>query len=186
MVILYQATSSQLSTLLEESKCLEIDGLLLPKGEEIAPRFLLEFANNQLNQDPENYFWSSPRLIVVDRLIVGMISFKNSPDLNGSVEIGYGIVPSQQRHGFATQAVKLLVKQGFSKSEIKMIMAYTSTSNLASQKVLSKNQFVKDKSTVNQEHEEVIAWRKMRSINRTDRANRFNIKLSNWNKVKKN
>ncbi len=59
MVILYQATSSLLSALLEPSKYSEIDGLLLPIDEEIAPRFLLELAIKQLNQDPENYFWLS-------------------------------------------------------------------------------------------------------------------------------
>jgi hypothetical protein len=88
MMILYQATSSQLSALLEPSKYSEIDGLLLPIDEEIAPRFLLELAINQLNQDPENFFWLSPRLVVVNRLIVGMIGFKNIPDSNGFVEIG--------------------------------------------------------------------------------------------------
>ncbi len=162
MVILYQVTSLQLSTLLEGSKCIKIDGLLLPQNEEIAPRFLLEFVSDRLNQDPENHFWWLPRLIVVNRLIVGMISFKNPPDSNGSVEIGYGIVPSQQRHGFATQAVNLLVKEGFSRSEIHMIVAYTATSNLASWRVLEKNQFVKDKRTINRENEEVLFWRKMR------------------------
>jgi RimJ/RimL family protein N-acetyltransferase len=162
MVILYQATSSLLSALLEPSKYSEIDGLLLPINEEIAPRFLLELAINQLNQDPENFFWLSPRLVVVDRLIVGMIGFKNLPDSNGLVEIGYGIIASQQRRGFATQAVNLLVKEGFSSSEIQMIVAYTIPSNSASWRVLEKNQFVKDGSKIDSEDGEVLIWRKMR------------------------
>ncbi|MGF1589523.1 MAG: GNAT family N-acetyltransferase [Pleurocapsa sp.] len=123
MVILYRATNSQLSSLLESSKYLEIDGLLLPVGEEIAPRFLLELEIAELNQDFKNCFWWTPRLIVVDQLIVGMISFKKPPDLSGSVEIGYGIVSSQRKRGFATQAVNLLVKEGFSRTEVQMIVA---------------------------------------------------------------
>jgi RimJ/RimL family protein N-acetyltransferase len=162
MMILYQATSSQLSALLEPFKYSEIDGLLLPMDEEIAPRFLLELAINQLNQDPENCFWYSPRLVVIDRLIVGMIGFKNLPDSNGLVEIGYGIVASQQRRGFATQAVNLLVKEGFSNSEIQMIVAYTIPSNSASSRVLEKNQFIKDGSKIDPEDGEVLIWRKTR------------------------
>jgi RimJ/RimL family protein N-acetyltransferase len=96
MLILRQATSHQLSTLLEQPKCSEIDGLMLPESEEVAPRFWIEFVNNQLSQDPRNSFWWSPRSIAVDLLIVGMIGFKSPPDTNISVEIGYGIVPSQQ------------------------------------------------------------------------------------------
>lgn len=69
MLILYRATDSILSELMQESKCTEIDGLLLPVGQEIAPHFLLELASDRLQQDPKNSFcgflvllWSSDRL----------------------------------------------------------------------------------------------------------------------------
>jgi RimJ/RimL family protein N-acetyltransferase len=170
MLTLHQATSHQLSALLDRPECSEIDGLLLPKSEEIAPRFWIEFVNDRLNQDPTNSFWWSPRSIVVDslagtlreRLIVGMIGFKSHPDSNGSVEIGYGIVPSQQGRGFATQAVDLLVGEGFSKAEIQTIVAYTVPMNSASGRVLEKNQFVRDGSKIDPEDGEVWAWRRAR------------------------
>jgi RimJ/RimL family protein N-acetyltransferase len=162
MLILHQATSSQLSTLIEQPECSDIDGLLLPKSEEVAPRFWIEFVNNQLNQDPRNSFWWSPRSIIVDRLMVGMIGFKGPPDSNGSVEIGYGIVPSQQGHGFATQAVDLLVREGFSKAEIQTIVAYTVPMGSASGRVLEKNQFVRDGSKIDPEDGEVWVWRRAR------------------------
>jgi [ribosomal protein S5]-alanine N-acetyltransferase len=162
MLTLHQATSSQLSTLLEKPECSDIDGLLLPKNEEISPRFWIEFVNEQLNQDPKNSFWWSPRSIVVERSIVGMIGFKSPPDGNGSVEIGYGIVPSQQGQGFATQAVDLLVKEGFSKAEIQMIEACTVPMNSASGRVLEKNQFMRDGSKIDPEDGEVWVWRRAR------------------------
>jgi RimJ/RimL family protein N-acetyltransferase len=170
MLTLHQATSSQLSKLLEQPERSDIDGFLLPKSEEIAPRFWIEFVNDQLNQDPKNSFWWSPRSIVVDflaetlreRLIVGMIGFKSPPDSNGSVEIGYGIVPSQQGQGFATQAVDCLVKEGFSKAEIQMIVAYTVPMNSASGRVLEKNQFMRDGSKIDPEDGEVWVWRRAR------------------------
>ena len=159
MLTLHQATSSQLSTLIEQPERSDIDGLILPKSEEIAPMFWIEFVNDQLNQDPKNSFWWAPRSIIVDQLIVGMIGFKSPPDSNGSVEIGYGIVPSQQGQGFATQAVDLLVKEGFSKSEIQMIVAYTVPIDSASGSVLAKNQFRRDGSKIDPEDGEVWVWR---------------------------
>ncbi len=162
MLTLHQASNSQLSALLEQPERSDIDGLQLPKGEEIAPRFWLEFVNDRLNQDSKNSFWWSPRSIVVDRLIVGMIGFKSPPDGNGSVEIGYGIVASQQGQGFATQAVDLLVKEGFSKNEVQMIVAYTEPRNSASGRVLEKNQFMRDGSKIDPDDGEVWVWQRAR------------------------
>jgi RimJ/RimL family protein N-acetyltransferase len=162
MLTLHQATSDLLSALLDRSERSDIDGLLLPKNEEICPRFWIEFVNDRLSQYPNNSFWWSPRLIVVDLLIVGTIGFKSPPDSNGSVEIGYGIVPSQQGRGFATQAVDLLVKEGFSKAEIQTIEACTVPMNSASGRVLEKNQFVRDGSKIDPEDGEVWVWRRTR------------------------
>ena len=102
---------------------------MLSKSEEVAPKFWIEFVNDQLNQTQQTVFGviQSPQVDCSRSLIVGMIGFKSPPDSNGSVEIGYGIVPSRQGQGFATQAVDLLVKEGspISKAEIQMIVAYT-------------------------------------------------------------
>ena len=168
MLILHQATRHQLFALLEQPTSSKIDEFLLPESEEIAPRFLLEFVSDRLNQGPENFFWWSPWLIVVDQLIVGMCGFKGPPDINGSVEIGYGIVTSQQRQGFATQATHLLVEEGFSSSEVRAIVAYTTPSNSASWRVLEKNQFVRDGSKIDPEDGEVWVWQRMRQINKVE------------------
>jgi RimJ/RimL family protein N-acetyltransferase len=163
MLRLHQATNHQLSALLEQPERSELDELLLPEREEIAPRFLIEFLSDRLSQDPRNLFWWSPRLLVVDRLVVGTISFKNLPDSKGAVEIGYGIVASQQGQGFATQAVNLLVQEGFSRSEIKTIVAFTVPVPSASGRVLDKNQFVRDGSKIDPDDGEVWIWRRTRS-----------------------
>jgi RimJ/RimL family protein N-acetyltransferase len=162
MLILHTATSQQLSALLEQPECYEIDGLLIPENEEVTPRFLLEFVIERLNQDPENIFWWSPRLIIVERLVVGMCGFKSPPDGKGIVEIGYGVVVSKQNQGLATQAVDLLVREGFSKQYIQMIVAYTTPTNSASGRVLEKNQFTKYGSKVDPEDGEVWVWQRMR------------------------
>jgi RimJ/RimL family protein N-acetyltransferase len=162
MFILHQATSLDLSALLEQPERSDINRFLLPKNEDIAPKFWIEFVNERLNQDSKNSFWWSPRLIVVERLIVGAIGFKSPPDSNNSVEIGYGIVASQQGHGFATQAVDLLLKEGFSQPEIQAIVAYTVRMNSGSGRVLEKNQFMRDGIKIDPDDGEVWGWRKSR------------------------
>jgi [ribosomal protein S5]-alanine N-acetyltransferase len=162
MLILHQATSQQLFALLKQPEYSEIDGLRIPESEEVAPKFLLEFVSNQLRQDPRNKFWWTPRLIVVEQLVVGMCGFKSPPDSKGIVEIGYGIVDSQQSQGFATQAVALLVREGFSRSETQMIMACTTLMNLASGRVLEKNQFTRHGSKIDPENGAVWVWQRTR------------------------
>jgi hypothetical protein len=52
-LILCQANIQQLYKLLERPEPSEIDGLLMPRGEAIAPDFLID----RLNQEPQNSFW---------------------------------------------------------------------------------------------------------------------------------
>ena len=156
MITLQKSTINQLTTLLNQNK--------IPQNEEIAPSFLLEFAIDKLKQDSNNAFWWTPRLIVVNELIVGMCGFKNIPEVDGSVEIGYGIIPSQQKQGFATCAVELLIKEAFSGGEIKTVIAHTVLSNYSSQRVLEKNGFIKEGSKIDADDDQVLIWRKSKGL----------------------
>lgn len=160
MLTLQKSTIHQLIALLNHQ---QIENFIIPQNEEIAPSFLLEFAIDKLTKEPDNYFWWTPRLIIVDKLIVGMCGFKNIPEVDGSVEIGYGIIPSQQKQGFATCAVELLIKEAFSQVEIKSVIAHTALSNYPSQKVLQKNGFIKQGSTINTNDGELLIWQKYKS-----------------------
>jgi RimJ/RimL family protein N-acetyltransferase len=164
MLTLYPATSPLLSILIEQPDRTEIDGFLFPKGEEITPLFWLEFLNSKLIDEPENFFWWSPRLMIVNQChVIGACGFKAPPDQTGSVEIGYGVVPSQQQQGFATQAVALLLEETFSRPEIKTIVAYTIPSESASGRVLAKNNFERDGSKIDPEDGEIWVWKRTRS-----------------------
>lgn len=142
LVFLKQATACQLKILLDRSAN-TIDSFFVPVDEEIAPRFLLKYAIEKLNCDRDNTFWLSPRLIIVDTAIGGMGGFKGLPKENGSIEIGYGIISSQQGRGYATKAVALLLKEAFSTTQIQTVTAHTAPSNKASHRVLEKNKFMK-------------------------------------------
>lgn len=71
-----------------------------------------------------------------DGRAVGGIGFKGQPD-NGSVEIGYGLVPSARGNGYAPEAAQALValarQQGLSR-----IVADTEADNIASQRTLER------------------------------------------------
>ena len=164
MVSLQQSTIQQLTALLNANEFSKFNEFDVSQDEAIAPKFLLELAINQLSQDPINSYWWAPRL-VVDKQIVGVTGFKEPPTSNGMVEIGYGIAPSQQKQGFATEAVKLLLKEAFSRTEIQVVIAHTAPSNRASQRVLEKNGFSREGSKVDPKDGEVWIWQKTRTMN---------------------
>ena len=73
--------------------------------------------------------------------VVGGIGFRGPPK-DGVTEIGYGIVPSRQGHGYATEAVNAVLLLAWEQPETNTIIAHTEIGNLASQRVLGKAGFV--------------------------------------------
>jgi ribosomal-protein-alanine N-acetyltransferase len=45
--------------------------------------------------------------------VIGTCGFKGPPDAQGSVEVGYSVVPFAQRRGYATEAVQALIACAF-------------------------------------------------------------------------
>lgn len=72
--------------------------------------------------------------------IIGDIGFKGKPNSANTVEIGYGIVPSAQGKGYATEAVQKLVEWAFSDKNVTKIVAECLDDNAPSIRVLEKLQ----------------------------------------------
>lgn len=74
-----------------------------------------------------------------DGRAIGGIGFKGQPE-GGSVEIGYGLVPSARGHGYAAEAAAALLSlaadQGLTK-----VTAETTLDNIASQRTLTRAGF---------------------------------------------
>jgi RimJ/RimL family protein N-acetyltransferase len=70
-------------------------------------------------------------------LVVGGAGFHGTPDVEGSVEIGYGIAPEWHGRGIATSAVGMLIDMAASLGA-RCIVAGTDEDNVASQRVLEK------------------------------------------------
>jgi RimJ/RimL family protein N-acetyltransferase len=76
-----------------------------------------------------------------DGRAIGGIGFKGPPD-DGSVEIGYGLVPSARGNGYAAEALRAVVamsrEQGLSR-----LVADTDERNIASQRSLERAGFTR-------------------------------------------
>ncbi len=92
--------------------------------------------------------WSGPdagwghRQVVERRggLVVGGIGFAGPP-AHGQVEVGYGIVPSRQGRGYATEAVQMMVALAWQDPAVTAVIAHTASGNAASRRVLEKAGF---------------------------------------------
>ena len=72
---------------------------------------------------------------VLDRTAVGGIGFKGPP-ARGCAEIGYGLTPSAHGHGYASEAVRILLTVA-AQHGLSRLVATTTMDNIASQVTLS-------------------------------------------------
>ena len=73
--------------------------------------------------------------------IIGDISFKGAPSEQGLVEVGYGIAEEYRQNGYMSEALKAFMSWAFEQPNVKIVLAETDKTNLASQKTLIKNNF---------------------------------------------
>lgn len=72
------------------------------------------------------------------RCVIGSAGFKGPPDSTGMVEIAYGIVPSYEGQGYATEAAAALVDFAFAHGHARLVRAHTLPEPNASTRVLLK------------------------------------------------
>jgi len=77
------------------------------------------------------------------RMVIGMCGFAAPPDANGAIEIAYGIAPSFQGRGYATEAAQALIEIARSNPAVRLICAHTLAEPNASTRVLEKCGFRK-------------------------------------------
>jgi RimJ/RimL family protein N-acetyltransferase len=63
------------------------------------------------------------------------------PPEDGTVEIGYSVVAEARGAGFATEIVEALVRHAFESDAVQRVVAETTATNAASQRVLERNGF---------------------------------------------
>lgn len=93
--------------------------------------------------DAEWMYWYMVRedLGEVGPVTVGTIGFKGAPRSDGSVELGYSVLPEHRRKGLASEAVAALVERAFDVPEVTRVLAETLPALLPSIGVLERNGF---------------------------------------------
>jgi ribosomal-protein-alanine N-acetyltransferase len=103
----------------------------VPEGwtETIPARERLE----QLAADPSEQPWLVRAVVLrAPRRVVGNVGFHAPPDDKGRVEIGYGIVASERRKGYAREAIAGLIDWAVATGEARACIASVSPRNTAS------------------------------------------------------
>jgi len=102
-------------------------------------RGLMSYYSQWLEHDPTQLGWGLWLLKHRDdRVIFGSAGFKGKPDLNGRVEIGYGISASYRRKGYTTEAAQALVDWAFQQPAVRRVIAECLPDNIGSIRVLEK------------------------------------------------
>lgn len=89
--------------------------------------------------------------------VIGTGGFKGPADVNGVVEIAYGIAPEHQGRGYATEVARALVAYALESDSVKLIRAHTLPTANASTKVLTKCGFEFVGEVI--EPEDGVVWR---------------------------
>jgi [ribosomal protein S5]-alanine N-acetyltransferase len=75
---------------------------------------------------------------------LGWVSLRVAEPSRSSAEIGYSVIRAYRGHGVATEAVRMLVNEGFRKANLSCIRAYCVPENRSSRAVLRRNAFEED------------------------------------------
>jgi RimJ/RimL family protein N-acetyltransferase len=90
--------------------------------------------------------------------VIGTAGFKGPPDVEGMVEIAYGVMPSVEGRGYATEAAGALVQFAAADQRVRLIRAHTLPELNASTRVLRKCGFVHIGKVVDSEDGPVWRW----------------------------
>jgi len=123
----------------------------------IAPIEVLQMLADVAARVRETFFPAS-WLIVENDEVVGMCSVTRPPS-GGVIDIGYGIAPTRQNRRIAGKAIGDIAAWARTSPEVRAITAETSTANLASQRVLERNGFVRVGERVDEDDGPLICWR---------------------------
>lgn len=102
-------------------------------------------------------FIPSAWMIVEAGEVVGLCSVIRAPE-NGEIHIGYGIAPSRERRGCATRAIGQLLEWARKDPRVTRLSAETGVENIASQRVLERNGFIRTGERIDPEDGPVICW----------------------------
>lgn len=84
-------------------------------------------------------------------ILIAAGGFKGPPQ-DGTVEIGYSVLPQFQNHGYATEMVRALVDWAFAQPGVRRIVAETTKNNTPSVRLLRRLGFVRAEPAIEPGH----------------------------------
>lgn len=127
-------------------------------GPEVSAGYL-----DMLRSSPEPDIWLHGFALLNrnEGLVVGNTAFVGPPN-DGEVEIAYGVVPSFEGRGYATQAANALTEFAFTDERVTSVIAHTLPEENASTHILEKNGFAFARKFEHPEDGLIWRWEKRR------------------------
>lgn len=95
----------------------------------------------EMEAAPGAAVWGALLIHREDATLVGDAGFLGAPDLQGTVEIRYSIVPAYRNRGLATEAIRALTAWAIEQPGVHRVVAACEPDNTASIRVLEKAGF---------------------------------------------
>ncbi len=123
----------------DKSKFAGMVGVRVPEhwpGPDLAEA--LPFFVEHMKKDPAGSVWDGIIIYKEDEVIIGDMGYMGEPTEEGTVEIGYSIIPEYRNQGYATEMARRLIAWAFQEQRVKRIIAECLNDNIGSIKVLAK------------------------------------------------
>lgn len=105
-----------------------------------------------------NLAWGGTIIDRAAQAAVGQMGFKGPPDEKGAVELGYGVNPSYQRRGYATEMAGALVAWALAQATVRQVTAECREDNVGSIRVLKKTGFRRVGRRIDDEDGPLLLW----------------------------
>lgn len=99
----------------------------------------LQFSMDKLSESEDEKGWLTYLPIhKQDNKLIGNGGYKGKPTTDGTVELGYEIVPTYRNRGLASEMTKGLIQNAFKDHRVKSIIAHTLREENPSTRILKK------------------------------------------------
>ena len=92
------------------------------------------------------------------QMFMGAFGCRKFPNADGEIEVAYGIAPSFQKKGLATEAVRAGINYASQREDVRTIIALTLPQENASTRVLTKCGFVQSGTAIDPDEGTVWKW----------------------------
>lgn len=141
------------NSLEEELKLNKTSRKISPELQEALEQTILPNVADQTKNYLYSTLWTA--ILKSENKMIGDLCIVGEPNAAGEIEIGYGTYDEFQGKGYMIEIVSGIIEWAKTQSIVKAIIASTEKTNIASFKVLEKNQFNKIG-----EKESLINWKR--------------------------